>query len=209
MAGAARTPGVDRRILRTREALRVALMDLMIEQGWDGIDVQTLCDRANIGRSTFYLHFPNKEALLKASLADLRAVLLAQALATPASTSTDEDHDHDHGRGHPLAFVPGLIDHVHEAQHVFRALLGRRSGQYVQDRFRELLVELIQHSMPETETAPHWSSDARVHFLAGGLFELLVWWLGSHRPHPPGEIAARYKRWSQAVLCVDTETPRR
>lgn len=65
----------DRRVRRTREALRDALLALLVERGWDDIDVQALCVRADIGRSTFYLHFPNKEALLRGSLAEPLAFL--------------------------------------------------------------------------------------------------------------------------------------
>ena len=80
-------PRVDRRVLRTRGALRDALLELMVERGWDGVDIQSLCERANIGRSTFYLHYPNKEELLKGSLGDLRAALRAQAPRSAAEPS--------------------------------------------------------------------------------------------------------------------------
>jgi AcrR family transcriptional regulator len=189
--GRAAQPALDRRVERTREALRIALMDLMVERGWDGIDVQTLCGRANIGRSTFYQHFPNKEELLKASFAGLKQVLLAQAVIEPAKG----------GNGIPLAFVPALVAHVHEAQQVFRALLARRSGHYVQDRFRELLVELFLAELPSSGPR-RWQDAARAHYLAGALFELLAWWLGSNRPHRPQEIEALFKQWSTAVLTV-------
>ena len=178
---------VDRRVQRTRDALREAMMQLMVECGWDAIDVLTLCDRANIGRSTFYQHYPNKEELLKANFAGLRDALLAQALAGPA-------------RPGQLAFVSGLIAHVHEAQDVFRALLGRRSGHYVQDRFRELLIELVQAGTPGK--ASGWQATAQAHYLGGALFELLAWWLGSNRPHKPAEIEALFDQWSQPVLAM-------
>lgn len=178
---------VDRRVHRTRHALLMAMMDLMVERGWDAIDVQGLCDRANIGRSTFYQHFSNKEELLKQSFAGLREELLAQV--PPGAGDT------------PLEFVPALLDHVHEFQVVFRALIGRRSGQYVQERFRELLIELVRAGMPGAErSARDWQASARAHYLAGALFELLVWWLGSNRPHKSGEIAALFSGWSRAVL---------
>ena len=48
---------VDRRIARTRAALREALVRSILDHGWDRTSVQTVCDRANIGRSTFYAHF--------------------------------------------------------------------------------------------------------------------------------------------------------
>jgi AcrR family transcriptional regulator len=181
------SPSVDRRVQRTRDALRTALLALMVERGWDALDVQALCDRANIGRSTFYQHFANKEELLKQNFAGLRDALLAQA-----SQATDRS---------PLGFVPPLLAHVHEYQTVFRALIGRRSGHYVQDRFRELLVELVQAGLPgSARRSRAWPVEAQTHYLAGALFEMLVWWLGSNRPHRPEEIRLLFERWSQAVL---------
>lgn len=177
----------DRRVLRTRNALRTALMGLMVERGWDAIDVQALCDRADIGRSTFYQHYSNKEELLKQNFAGLRDALLAQT--APSSG------------GPALRFVPPLLDHVYEHQAVFRALIGRRSGHYVQDRFRELLIELVQTGLAEAgRRVRGWQAEARMHCLAGALFELMVWWLANNRPHRPQEIYALFERWSLAVL---------
>lgn len=177
-------PIVDRRIERTRAALRMALIELMQERGWNEVDVQTLCERANVGRSTFYQHFPNKEELLKASLAGLKDVLLQTSAA-------------DAGNG-SLAFVPGLVAHVHEMQELFRALLLRRSAHYVQDRFREMLTDMILADLPGPRRS--WQATARAHYLAGALFEMLVWWLGSNRPHKPREIEMLFRQWSTAVL---------
>ena len=54
----------DRRIERTRRALMNALMDLIAEQGYEKTTVQGILDRANVGRSTFYAHYFNKQDLL-------------------------------------------------------------------------------------------------------------------------------------------------
>ena len=177
---------LDRRVQRTREALRVAMMSLMVERGWDGVDVQSLCELANVGRSTFYLHFTNKEELLAASFTDLHVALRAQAARSEPVPGQ-------------LAFVAGLVAHVHEAQELFRALLGRRSGQYVQDRFRALLVEMVRAELPVARSRA-WASLAQAHYLGGALFELLAWWLGSNRPHKPEEVAALFHQWSGPSL---------
>lgn len=180
-------PRIDRRVLRTREALRNALLALMVERGWDAIDIQSLCARANIGRSTFYLHYANKEALLQGSFGDLRDTLRA--------------HGRQRSRAAPeqLAFVGGLIEHVHEQQQVFRALLGRRSGQYVQDRFRELLVDLVDDERP-SGVRRSWQAQAVPNYLGGALFQLLVWWLGERRPQRPQDIEALFHDLSRPVL---------
>ena len=58
------TARVDRRILRTRKALRAALLELSKEKGFDAISVEEITERANLGRATFYLHYKDKEDLL-------------------------------------------------------------------------------------------------------------------------------------------------
>ncbi|MBI3382244.1 MAG: TetR/AcrR family transcriptional regulator [Aquabacterium sp.] len=178
---------VDRRVLRTREALRNALLALLVERGWDDIDIQGLCERANIGRSTFYLHFPNKEALLKGSFGDLRSALREQAQSLGAAQAGS------------LAFVGALINHVHEQQQVFRAMLGRRSGHFVQDRFRELLVEMVSEERLLGDRRS-WKTQASAHYLGGALFQLLVWWLESNRPQKPSEIEALFLGLSQPLF---------
>ena len=95
----------------------------------------------------------------------------------------------------PLAFLGGLIAHVHEQQQVFRALLGRRSGQIVQERFREMLVELVEQDLGLRLDAD-WPARARAHCLAGALFQLLVWWLGSVPDRSPQEVEALFRGFS-------------
>src|SRR5262249_41445888 len=50
----------DRRIQRTRNTLREALVSLIREKPYDAIAVTEILERANVGRSTFYMHFRNK-----------------------------------------------------------------------------------------------------------------------------------------------------
>src|SRR5688500_7149656 len=53
----------DRRVQRTRELLQKALIELISERGHDAIRIQDIVDRANVGRTTFYLHYSSKEEL--------------------------------------------------------------------------------------------------------------------------------------------------
>jgi AcrR family transcriptional regulator len=53
----------DRRVRRTREMLQKALMELIGEHRYDAITIQDIVDRADIGRTTFYLHYNNKDEL--------------------------------------------------------------------------------------------------------------------------------------------------
>lgn len=55
----------DPRIVRTKAALREALISLMEERGFDGFTVNDLCQRAGLNRGTFYNHFEDKDDLLQ------------------------------------------------------------------------------------------------------------------------------------------------
>ena len=82
-----RTERADRRSARTRRLLGTALLELLHERGYDDITVQDILDRANIGRSTFYAHYYDKDDLLTSELA--RVIdLLSGPLATGSSDST-------------------------------------------------------------------------------------------------------------------------
>src|SRR5262245_50326481 len=62
-------PGIkrktDRRTNRTKRSLSEALVELIQEKRFDDITVQNVIDRANVGRSTFYTHFRDKEDLFQ------------------------------------------------------------------------------------------------------------------------------------------------
>lgn len=185
----------DRRSMRTRDALRGALVDLIAERGWDDIAVQDVCQRANIGRSTFYSHYPNKDALLIGGLEDLQAQLQGQARSQA-------------GHRLPVAtvatgfrFALGLITHAHEQRKLFRGLIGRRSGYVVQQRFRDMVIRLVSAELPPS--AGRLPRQAVARWLAAGFVELLSWWVEQRSPLPPAELAARFNELAQPVLLPD------
>ena len=67
------TPTPDRRARRTRERLQRALIALVGERRYEAIAVRDIADRANLGRSTFYLHYGGKDDLLLACHAAMAA----------------------------------------------------------------------------------------------------------------------------------------
>lgn len=58
----------DRRTQRTRHALLSAFVDLALTRGYEAVSARDIARKANVGRSTFYLHYASKDELLKESL---------------------------------------------------------------------------------------------------------------------------------------------
>ena len=59
---------IDPRVSRTCRALQSAFIELMLTRGYKTVAVGDIVRRANVGRSTFYLHYAGKEALLRETL---------------------------------------------------------------------------------------------------------------------------------------------
>ena len=60
------TGTTDPRILRSRRMLMDALAKLLMKKEFEEISVQEIADEATLNRATFYLHYPDKNALLQA-----------------------------------------------------------------------------------------------------------------------------------------------
>ena len=176
----------DRRIQRTHRALREALIALITEKGWDGFGVQELCERADVGRSTFYLHFADKEDLLDGGIEELRRGMREQVAALGAASR-------------PFAFALPLIEHACENRRAFHALLGKGSGQAVLQRFRDLVLGMVRDDLSGLP-ARGARTAATNHFLAGGFLELLTWGLGSESTADPAALEALFLQLAAPVV---------
>lgn len=175
-------------MLRTRRTLRNALVELILQRGWDEISVVDVCERADVGRSTFYTHFADKEELLLSGFDDLRGALRARH---PVATS-------GHG-GAPLGFAGSMIEHASENLRLFRALVGKRSGHARQKRFRQTVIELVCEA-PAALTPPGPRPLGTAHYLAGAFLELLSLWLDTRPTLAPKELEQLFQELSAPVL---------
>lgn len=122
----------DRRVQRTRRLLSRALVELIVEKGgYEKVTVQDILDRADVGRSTFYAHYENKDVLLVDGPRNMGLALFGEKAEGGA------------GRHHPMGFR-ALLDHVNESRALAKAMLGRGSGAIIIDAFRAQIADAIR-----------------------------------------------------------------
>jgi AcrR family transcriptional regulator len=167
----------DRRSQRTRQLVISAMMDLMIEKSYDAITVQDLLDRANIGRSTFYSHYFDKEDVLTAL-----AEQMLEMLRKPFS-------QRDAGQ----RILPSLELFQHALQHHqhFRAMLRGHAREVVWDTAQTSLSGAIEQTLAATFATKHAPSvplPVLSQYLAGAFLNLLKWWLEAEMPYSPAQM---------------------
>lgn len=179
---------VDRRARRTRDALGDALVGLMHEKPFDEIKVQDVLDRADVGRSTFYTHYRDKDDLLLSDVEDFWEMM----------SSMLERSGEDSNR---VAPVRELFAHVAEVK-VFRdALVASGKVHDVMELGQGQFARAIEQRLMKLSTPQGTASGqfaAAAHALAGALFASLSWWLDRGMPVSAAEMDDAFHRlvWS-------------
>jgi AcrR family transcriptional regulator len=183
---------VDRRIARTKQLLRDALMDLIVERGYDGITVQDITDHANVARTTFYLHYKDKDELLFEGMRDIYDQLF---------DSIFEDPTRPRGADAILTSMTDATDYVHVAEYsdFYTVMLGEKGSASFIMRVWQYLAEslhkrMIEEIIADTKTKPHMPIEALAYYLAGAQIGLIKWWLMQEKRVPAQQMAMMCER---------------
>ncbi|MEZ4403636.1 MAG: TetR/AcrR family transcriptional regulator [Kofleriaceae bacterium] len=176
----------DPRAQRSRERMFAALVALIHERGWDKVSVREVCARAGVGRSTFYVHFADKEELLIGGLTLVRDAMRGRGRRSATR---------------PFGFVPELVAHADGSRRLVRAVIGKRAGLAVQRRFRELVRELVHEELPAHQV-PAARREATARFLAGALVELLMGWVDTRGVQSAADVEATFAQLAIPVLAT-------
>lgn len=178
---------IDRRVARSREMLHQALLSLIIEKGYEEITVEDICERANVGRSTFYAHFTSKDDLKRRGLEHLRRELIEQQ--RNASSSADANV-----RG--VAFTLTMFEHARDHIHLYRALVGSRGGAIALTTIRQTLCEIVRGELAEVRGKDSHGThrEFAVQYIVGAYMAVLTWWLDGGAKLPPERINAMFRR---------------
>jgi AcrR family transcriptional regulator len=181
-------PGMDRRTTRTRAALHEALIRLIVERGYDAVTVADVTDAANVGRSTFYAHYSDKDALLRDGFSHLQAML---------ARGVGEDVKNE-GGNRPFAFSRLLIEHLAENVQLYRVLVAGSSGPIIGEEIRRVVVDFIRVEIAGGKRRR--SHEAQVQLLAGAYLSLLTWWLEGGAKTPAVQVEESFQAFAQGGL---------
>ena len=164
----------DARILRTRDALRDALLVIVEQKPFDQVTIREIAAEAGVGYATFFRHYPSKAALLEAVAAEQIAELLARAF--PLLSETD---------ARPASLA--LCRYVDERRALWTALLtGGAAGTLREEFIRQAGAIAVDQPQPHSSLP----SDLAVIFGVVGTVEILAWWLKKGRSVSVARIAA-------------------
>jgi AcrR family transcriptional regulator len=181
--GEMKTKQEDRRLMRSRRLLGNALIQLMQEKRYIDITVQNIIDRADVGRTTFYKHFQDKEDLL---ISNLEAIL------------DDFIHHMDSdGDDQMLLSTADFFRHVKEHPDLYKAMLGGQGMDVLFNKGQAMMSLKIENHL---DSLPIKRGDLPIpipvlsNYLAGSFLILLKWWVDHKLAYSPEQMNAMYQQ---------------
>jgi AcrR family transcriptional regulator len=173
---------IDRRVQRTEQALRQALITLILKRGYTDITVQDILDQANMGRSTFYAHFRDKEDLLLCGVETLMAEF-EQGYARHTEHQLRPDIS---GKEISLFF----FQHADENRPIFKAMIGKPGGEVVERAAHKYLTLMTEKYLGAHAHNPsrRFPFDLLIQYMVASYLAVLKWWLDQSTPATPQEM---------------------
>ena len=175
----------ERRKQRTREALKQAAIDLILDKGYDAVTVQDITDHADLGRGTFYVHFNDKEDLVWSVIREgFDAITQEIALMQDASPLLE------------YRIWIRMFEHAAERRDLYLVTLSSKGSMMLTERTLEYLSAVVVTEMmnkrfyPLVPTPPEITAQV----IVGGIVRLITWWLQTPNEYTPQQMAGEFFR---------------
>ncbi|WP_141500015.1 TetR/AcrR family transcriptional regulator [Paenibacillus luteus] len=167
---------VDRRIIKSQEAIKKAVIELMGEKNFNQITIQDISDSANVSRRTIYLHYLDKydllDKLIEEHINELRKL---------RKSSSEMD------------FIDGGLiwfEYLERNFLFFSTMLASQGALSFRNQFLEFVLEGLKEEVNSEESKNHGlRQEIVLRFVAGAYVEIVEWWFKNEMPEPPRVMA--------------------
>ncbi len=179
---------IDRRKMRTRKALQQSMVALILEKGYDAVNVSEITDRADLGRATFYLHYKDKDDLLIETINDIVRDFIKKITGYTIMPLDPKDDE----------VIRQVFLFAQQNSDLFRIIM-RGHGMYTTTlRIQSVIADFIRKNVSDWLTAQRRQSkdplDVLSNFYAGALLNSIFWWLENETSYTAEDMALNFKK---------------
>lgn len=182
--------GLDLRVIRTKESIKNALIELIEEKGFETTTVKDITTRAKINRGTFYSHYQDKYDLMTKCEEELVTEMENRIIKNIPKVIADLETNTTNTI--PFTFLVPFFEFLHQNRGLMKALLGPRGDLSFQTKLkvfmRKILFDSNKYSIFKQENLlvpPEYL----VSYIASAHIGVIQEWLNNDREESPQEIA--------------------
>lgn len=154
---------MDRRIKKTKTAVMNAVFDLLMEKDSEKATVLEICQKADINKSTFYLHYKNAQDCFQQCVAALMEQLLSYCA----------DLNYEQIQIDPTGYVQKLLNEVELSKPVLEKFKNSKFSGSMLKRIKTELVNSIAANNGFTPEA-NYQEYLTITFFVGGFVDTIL-----------------------------------
>jgi AcrR family transcriptional regulator len=187
---------IDKRIIRTKKMIKLALSELIEEKGFNNVTITDIATRADINRGTFYLHYSDKYDLLEQLENEVILELEEYSKNISFTDILDIDNmdniDNIDIVNKLMPFTIKLFEYLKENSAFMKALLGQNGDPQFHSKVRKLIkISLFEKdslkAFDKKETLV--PKDYFVSYVLSAQMGVIQQWLDSGMEKSPEEMA--------------------
>ena len=175
----------DRRTRKTRQILRDTLLRLLKEKRYDDISVQDIIEQADVARSTFYVHYVDKDDLLTG-----RHGIFAENLGQQLTAHADEHS------GSTLSSRAWFY-HIQAQGDILKVIAKDSVSELTMKTLRGIIHESVRHGMQghvQSGSEPSVPLPLIADYLTDSLMTLIKWWVKDGLKKSPEQMDAMFQQ---------------
>ena len=177
---------MDRRQRKTREAIFSAFISLLSQKDLGQITVGEIIEKADVGRATFFAHFPTKDFLLKELCEDLFCHIF--------DGTKHPEHKHLFACDAPSSPFLHLFQHFMKNDNQLLQLLSCQNNELFLRYFKEQLRVMVSNQLRllNSQKCNCLPESFWVNHVCATFVETLRWWTQNGKQESPETLAAYF-----------------
>lgn len=177
----------DPRIIRTRQLIKDAFVELLEEMDIEKMTVSKITERATISRVTFYFHYKDipdmLEKMADSMIEDIQNIIYNQR-EDKESNSVD------------WLMLTSLLEHFAENANFYKGTLGSKKTPIFIERLsmkvREMITKRIEQKGMQKLGEEEIQKDIAIWYGSSALIGTIVSWLRNDMPYTPHYLAKQF-----------------
>jgi len=169
----------DLRVIKTRNALYGALLELMKEKSFEEIRVSDICDKALVNRSTFYAHYTDKYELF---------LDFMNSIKTELAESLEKNENIINTKEYYIKMLSILLDHIEDKRNIFYSMVINNRNSIISDIIVDAINRDIKARLEDLHDIGGIPSEVVSVFYLGAVAGVCLLWIKNSNKYTKEEI---------------------
>ncbi|PTJ59760.1 TetR family transcriptional regulator [Mammaliicoccus sciuri] len=165
----------DRRVRKSKRAIKQAFIQLLTENNLDRITIQQISDLADVNRGTFYLNYEDKYALLdemeNEQIEEIKGYVDIRKMNL--STKTSDRFIEEFAN----KVIKNVITHIEQNMEFYQVILNLERKSKIEEQLADIVRSNIKHLIGNKDNVFGIPENYYLSYVVGSMMSMIKYWV--------------------------------